>query len=123
MSKFRVEKRRENADVTLITGATLTGSFFLSGSSQSHTGPERVGDLLNVEPGFFPFESRGETSLINRAHVLKVALPSQMIEPQLDKKLSEPICSPGKRRGIFLATSTRTSLSDRSEKFRAHIRR
>src|SRR5689334_9327833 len=84
MSKFRVEKRRENADVTLITGATLTGSFFLSGSSQSHTGPERVGDLLNVEPGFFPFESRGETSLINRAHVLKVALPSHMIEPQLD---------------------------------------
>jgi hypothetical protein len=84
MSKFWVEKRREAADVTLVTGATLSGNFFLSGTSQAHTGPERVGELLNLEPGFFPFESRGETALINRAHVLKVALPAQMIEPQLD---------------------------------------
>jgi hypothetical protein len=84
MSQFWVEKRREAADVTLVTGATLSGNFFLSGTSQAHTGPERVGELLNLEPGFFPFESDGETALINRAHVLKVALPAQMIEPQLD---------------------------------------
>ena len=84
MSELRVEKRREAADVTFVTGATLSGVFFLSGSSQIHTGPERVGDVLNVEDGFFPFESDGVTSLINRAHVLKVALPAQMIESQLD---------------------------------------
>ena len=84
MSEYRVEKRREAADVTLVTGVTLTGVFFLSGSSQLHTGPERIGDLLNLEPGFFPFECNGETSLINRAHVLKVALPAQMIEAELD---------------------------------------
>lgn len=84
MSEYRVEKRREAADVTLVTGATLSGVFFLSGSSQLHTGPERIGDLLNLEPGFFPFECNGETSLINRAHVLKVALPAQMIEAELD---------------------------------------
>src|SRR5689334_6700888 len=84
MSEFRVEKRRESADVTLVTGATLSGHFFLAGSSQDHAGPERVGDLLNFEAGFFPFESRGETAMINRAHVLKVALPTQIIEPQLD---------------------------------------
>jgi hypothetical protein len=84
MSEFRVEKRRAAADVTLVTGITLSGNFFLSGSSQVHAGPERVGDLLNFEPGFFPFENRGETALINRAHVLKVALPTQMIEAQLD---------------------------------------
>src|SRR5574338_864306 len=84
MSEFRVQKRREAAEVTVVTGATLSGNFFLAGSSQAHTGPERVGDVLNFEPGFFPFESAGETSLINRAHVLKVALPTQMIEAQLD---------------------------------------
>lgn len=84
MSEFRIEKRRESADVTLVTGATLSGDFFLSLSSQLHTGPERVGDLLNFETGFFPFESNGETALINRAHVVKVALPTQMIEAQLD---------------------------------------
>ena len=84
MSEFRVEKRREAAEVTLVTGRTLSGVFFLAGSSQLHTGPERVGDVLNLEPGFFPFECGGETALINRAHVLKVTLPTQMIEAQLD---------------------------------------
>jgi hypothetical protein len=84
MSDFRIEKRREPADVTLVTGATVSGVFFLAGSSQVHSGPERVGDVLNFDAGFFPFESNGETSLINRAHVLKVVLPPQMIEAQLD---------------------------------------
>ena len=85
MSEFRIEKRREAADVTLVTGATVSGVFFLAGFSQVHSGPERVSDVLNsIEAGFFPFESNGETSLINRAHVLKVVLPPQMIEAQLD---------------------------------------
>lgn len=84
MSEFRVEKRREAAEVTLVTGATLSGVFFLAGSSHLHAGPERIGDVLNFESGFFPFETGGETSLINRAHVLKVTLPPQMIEAQLD---------------------------------------
>ena len=83
-SELRVEKRREAAEITLATGATLSGVFFLAGSSQMHTGPERVGDMLNSERGFFPFESGGETTLINRAQVLKVTLPTQMIEAQLD---------------------------------------
>lgn len=85
MSEFRVEKRREAAELTLTTGATLAGSFFLSGSSHAHMGSERVGDLLNFEAGFFPFETKpGETELINRAHVLKVILPTPVIESQLD---------------------------------------
>ena len=84
MSEFRVEKRREAAELTLVTGATVSGVFFLAGSSHLHSGPERVGDVLNLERGFFPFETGGDTTLINRAHVLKVALPTQMIEAQLD---------------------------------------
>ena len=84
MSEFRIEKRREAADVTLITGATVSGVFFLAAFSQLHSGPERVGDVLNFSPGFFPFEANGETSLINSSHVLKVLLPPQMIESQLD---------------------------------------
>lgn len=84
MSEFWFEKRRETAEVTLVTGAVLSGNFFLASSSESHAGPERVRDLLNRESGFFPFESNSETSLINRAHVTKVSLPAQMIEAQLD---------------------------------------
>ena len=83
-SELRIEKRRETAEITLVTGATVSGAFFLADSSHLHTGPERVGDMLNGERGFFPFESGGETTLINRAHVLKVTLPTQMIEAQLD---------------------------------------
>ena len=90
MSEFRIEKRREAADVTLVTGATVSGVFFLAGSSQVHSGPERVGDVLNIEPGFFPFESNGETSLINRAHVLNVVLPPQMIEAQPTPATTSP---------------------------------
>ena len=63
----------------------MAGHLFLAGSSQGHPGPERVGDLLNQGAGFFPFETAdGETSLINRAHVVKVVLPAQVIEAQLE---------------------------------------
>jgi hypothetical protein len=85
MSEFRIEKRREAAEVTLSTGATLLGNFFLAGHSQVHSGPERVGDVLNHEPGFFPFEATaGDTALLNRAHIVKVVLPLRVIEAQLD---------------------------------------
>ena len=84
MSEFRIEKRREAAELTLVTGATVPGVFFLAGSSPLHTGPERVGDVMNLEPGFFPFGTGVETMLVNRAHVLKVSLSPEMIEAQLD---------------------------------------
>ena len=58
MSEYRVEKRREAAELTLTSGGTIDGFLFLSGSSPVHTGPERVGDLLNLEPGFFPVRDR-----------------------------------------------------------------
>jgi hypothetical protein len=106
MSEFWVEKRREAADVTLVTGATLAGVFFLAGSSQVHAGPERVGDVLNFEPGFFPFECNGETSLINRSHVLKVVLPPQMIEAELDAGYDV-----GKRRHVRMLLTTGESIT------------
>jgi len=115
MSEFWVEKRREAADVTLVTGATLAGVFFLGGSSQVHAGPERVGDVLNFEPGFFPFECNGETSLINRAHVLKVVLPPQMIEAELD-----PGYNVGKRRHVRILLTTGESITGHVVVFRPY---
>ena len=88
MSEFRVEKRRAAAEVTLASGLTLRGSFFLAGSSASHTGPERVADLLNTESGFFPFEvdaaSGRETALYNRSHLVCVKLLEDGSEARLD---------------------------------------
>lgn len=87
MSEFRFEKRRAEAELTLSTGTRVKGAFFLAGSSAAHAGPERVGDLLNGEHGFFPFELAGgspRTVLFNRAHVTAIALPPNAIEAQLD---------------------------------------
>ena len=87
MSQFRVEKRRAQAELTLSSGHTLRGIFFLAGSCSLHAGPERIADLLNAEDGFFPFEPAREsagTVLINRAHVVSVRLLEQPHEPQLD---------------------------------------
>lgn len=84
-SEFRIEKRRAEADLTLTTGATIHGCFFLSSSSSSHAGPERVGDLLNAETGFIPFElPSGETALYNRSQIVLVRLPADTNEARLE---------------------------------------
>ena len=86
MSEYRIEKRRAEAALTLTTGETIRGCFFLSQSRPRHAGPERVADLLNAETGFFPFELFGEsglrTGLFNRSQVVVVALLDD--EAQLD---------------------------------------
>src|SRR6478609_3788699 len=91
MSEFRVEKRRARAELTLSSGPTVQGCFFLAGSTAGHSGPERVADLLNGETGFFPFELAGgpvsgalETPLYNRSHVVVVRLLDQSTEAQHD---------------------------------------
>jgi hypothetical protein len=84
-SEFRVEKKRADAELVLTTGAVVKGCFFLWGSSHAHSGAERVGDLLNEQAGFFPFElERGETALYNRAQIVLVRLPSEAVEAQLE---------------------------------------
>ena len=88
MSEFRIEKRRAEVTLTLATGTTVRGCFFLSGSSASHVGPERVADLLNAETGFFPFELKTTaepfTVLYNRSQVVLVSLLGETVEAQLD---------------------------------------
>jgi hypothetical protein len=77
-SEFRVEKQRADAVLTLTGGESTRGYFFVAGGSARHAGPERVGDLLNSEAVFFPFEihdSEGiRTELFNRRHVVMVEI-------------------------------------------------
>ena len=78
VSEFRIEKTRSDATITLASGDTVRGCFFVAGSSARSAGPERVGDLLNAESDFFPFEihegSLRRTSLFNRNQVVTVTL-------------------------------------------------
>jgi hypothetical protein len=77
-SEFHVEKQRANAVVTLSSGQSMRGSFFVAGGSARHLGPERIGDLLNAETGFFPFKvdeaGGGSAVLFHRNHVVMAAL-------------------------------------------------
>ena len=77
-SEFRFEKQRVDATVTLSSGLSTRGCFFTAAESTRYEGPERVGDLLNAEEGFFPFEiheAEGtRTVLYNRSHVVLVGL-------------------------------------------------
>jgi hypothetical protein len=102
VSDLRIEKRRTEAELTLATGTSVHGFFFLAASSATHA-PERVGDLLNAEAGFFPFELRGrpETVLYNRAHVVLVTLvAASAAEAQL-----EPGYSVATERGVRMLLS------------------
>src|ERR1700674_5291799 len=87
-SEFRVEKQRTHATVTLSTGPSKRGCFFVAGGSPLHRGPERVSDLLNAEDGFFPFEIHGadgvRTVLYNRANLVMVALTGDNDEVRKD---------------------------------------
>jgi hypothetical protein len=101
-SEFRVEKTRAAAQLTLATGVTVRGCFFLWGASHSHLGPDRIGDLLNEQTGFFPFELEdGQTVLYNRAHVVQVRLPPDALETQL-----EPGYEAATRRVVSMLLST-----------------
>jgi hypothetical protein len=85
MSEFRIEKQRVLARLTLTTGSTVSGCFFVAGATPTRAGRERVGDLLNANSGFFPFQgSDGMTALYNREHVVVVALPPGVSEAELD---------------------------------------
>jgi hypothetical protein len=77
-SEFHVEKERIDAILTLSSGNSASGHFFVARASAHTAGPERVGELLNAEPGFFPFETLDghgtRTVLYNRHQVIMVAL-------------------------------------------------
>jgi hypothetical protein len=102
MSEYRVEKREAEAELTLATGAAVKGCFFLSASSPTHAGPERVRDVLNAHSGFVPFKiENGLTALFNRAHIVLIRLPAQAIEAQF-----EPGYEVATRRVVSMLLST-----------------
>ena len=106
MSQFRFEKHQVAASLSLTTGATISGCFFVASSLATHGGPERVGDLLNADDGFFPFQSDdGTTGQYNRTHVVLVMLPSGVAEEEL-----EPGYLVALRRAVTLTLSTGTTI-------------
>ena len=116
MSEFRIEKRRAETELTLATGATVRGCFFLAGSRATRTGPERVFDLLNAETGFFPFERHGgtapQTVLYNRSQLVLVALLEETVEAV------ETAYSVAKQQEIHMVLSTGRTVIGRVRVYR-----
>ena len=113
-SQFRIEKARTDGTLLLSNGLSLYGSFFVAGSSATHAGPERIKDVLNAEPGFFPFEVLGadgskHTTLYNRDHIVFVELAGNQ-EAALD-----PGYDVATRRTVSMMLSNGTSGSRRHE--------
>ncbi len=105
MSEFRFEKERVSATLTLATGTAVNGFFFVAAHTSTRDGRERVGDVLNEQSGFFPFELRdGSTVLYNRAHIVAVAL-----EPGVSEAEHDPGYDVATQRnvGMLLSTGTR----------------
>jgi hypothetical protein len=102
-SDLRFEKRRNTAVVRLTTGETVRGNFFTSAARALHAGPERIGDLLNAESGFFPFERCGEddlrTVMYNRAYVVTVTVSA-------DEPCQDPGYAVATRRAVSMLLST-----------------
>jgi len=85
VSEFRFEKQRIAATLTLAPGTSACGFFFVAKHTSIHEGRERVGELLNAQAGFFPFQLRdGSTVLYNRAHLVAVALDDGTNEAEED---------------------------------------
>jgi hypothetical protein len=102
MSEYRVEKQRSEAELTLATGAVVTGFFFVAASTAVRAGPERIADLLNGEPGFFPFQTDdGTTALFNREHVVMIRQPRTSLVAQ-----SVPGYDVARRRHVSILLST-----------------
>ena len=109
MSEYRVEKTKAAAILTLSNGSTVCGCFFTATANVTHSGPERVADVLNAESGFFPFEVSGpsgpQTALYHRAHVVMVTIENHR-EPQ-----GEPgyIVAPRRSVSMLLSNGLRVS--------------
>ena len=77
-SQFRFEKRRAEAIVTVTGAGPVRGCFFTAAGTTHTLAGERISDLLNTEPGFFPFEvqtdSKPRTMMFNRAHIITVEI-------------------------------------------------
>jgi hypothetical protein len=102
MSQFRFEKHQVPAGIVLSTGDTIGGCFFVVSSLTTHGGPERVGELLNAEDGFLPFQrDDGTTGQYNRTHIVVVTLPAGMSEEEL-----EPGYSVALRQSVTITLST-----------------
>lgn len=92
-SDFQIPKREVPALVRTHKHEALEGVFMCSEVSETHTGRERLTDLLNLDEPFAPFfEAKREgATLLNKDHIFVVELkgPDVAHEEQLNNPMGE----------------------------------
>jgi hypothetical protein len=76
MSEFRIEKVKQQLEITLSSGEKLNGTVFLEPAARTHPGPQNPRELLNEDAAFFPVDVKGNLVLVAKEHVKHVAYKS-----------------------------------------------
>lgn len=74
MADARLETHIQPVQVQLATGELLDGEVFLQLADVYHTGPQRVGTLLNGDDYFLPVRCDGHVTLINLRQVVSLSV-------------------------------------------------
>jgi hypothetical protein len=74
MDEGRIQKATRKATLVLSSGRQIRGDVFVGLYDPHHTGPQRVGELLNEDLAFLPVKTDKGVVLVNRAHIVSAAL-------------------------------------------------
>lgn len=76
MDDGRIQKATRPTKIILSTGREIRGDVFVGLYDLHHSGPQRVGELLNENTAFLPVKTDKGVVLVNRAHIVSAALPA-----------------------------------------------
>ena len=74
MDDQRISVDTRAVRLVLSDGSCLDGDLFLHLQGAHHSGPQRVGDLLNGDELFLPVRNSGKTGMVNLEQVVSVAV-------------------------------------------------
>ena len=70
---LRIRKNRKRAEIVYTDQSRQEGNFFVSLASSRRRGPESIGEILNGERRFLPFEVQdGHLMMVQRSAILMV---------------------------------------------------
>lgn len=85
MDERKIQKETREVLFKLSDGSSLEGNVFLRLYEAHHTGPQKVGDLLNEDKPFIPVRTQNSVVLLNVANIVLARTGSEWEEDDLMK--------------------------------------
>ena len=93
MEDQRISVDTRPVEMILSDDSRIEGEVFLKLQGARHSGPQRVGDLLNGEELFLPVRRDGKVCMVNLDQVVSVAVAAdQEFDPLLELGKEHRIC-------------------------------